>query len=79
MHPQPAYSPPQRDPVTDYREARFGRSAAGFPLTWTGRPIRTLEAWLELSEWDRAGSTGKVWNGITQAWEQAEWAEIPGY
>ncbi len=44
------------------------RSALGSPTTWTGLPV-TLAAWQALSDWDRHGSTGKVWNGLTRAWE----------
>ena len=28
-----------------------------------------MDEWHALSEWDRHGSTGKMWNGITRQWE----------
>ena len=40
----------------------------GRPRTWTGRVV-SLDEWRRLSAWDRHGSTGKLWNGITQQWE----------
>ncbi len=40
----------------------------GNPKTWTGRAV-TGAAWQGLSDWERHGSTGKVWNGLTRAWE----------
>lgn len=50
---------------------RHGRSVSGSPLTWTGR-IVSLADWRQLSEWERDGSTGKLWNGITRRWKPAE-------
>lgn len=38
--------------------------------TWTGRVVNLTE-WRELSDWDRNGSTGKVWSGLTRQWEQS--------
>jgi hypothetical protein len=38
--------------------------------TWTGRPV-TAEEWAGMSAWDRHGSTGQVWNGLTRRWEAA--------
>lgn len=40
----------------------------GRPRTWTGRVV-SLDEWRRLSAWDRHGSTGKLWNGITRQWE----------
>ena len=56
---------------TDGNPFRHGRSVTGSPLTWTGR-IVSLTEWRRLSEWERDGSTGKLWNGITQQWEPAK-------
>ena len=57
--------------ATDESDAfRHGRSVTGSPLTWTGR-IVSLTEWRRLSEWERDGSTGKLWNGITRQWEPA--------
>jgi len=46
-----------------------GQSVAGNPLTWTGRVV-SLAAWRDLTEWERHGSDGRLWSGITQDWEQ---------
>ncbi len=53
----------------DFRHGSF----MGDPKTWTGRVV-SLAEWRDLTAWDRHGSTGKVWNGLTRAWEpmQAE-------
>lgn len=40
----------------------------GHPKTWTGN-IVSLNQWRHLSEWDKHGSTGKLWNGLTRQWE----------
>ncbi len=50
---------------------RHGRDMNGNPKTWTGGAV-TLAAWRNLSDWDRHGSTGKVWNGLTRAWEPVQ-------
>lgn len=42
----------------------------GRPRTWTGRIVNLAE-WRELSDWDRNGSTGKIWNGLTRQWEKS--------
>lgn len=46
----------------------YGQAPNGNPRTWTGR-IVSLEEWRGLSDWDRNGSTGKLWNGLTGHWE----------
>ena len=46
----------------------YGRAVGGGQLTWTGKVV-SLDAWRALSEWERHGSTGKMWNGLTQQWE----------
>lgn len=40
----------------------------GHPKTWTGK-IVSLQEWRDLSQWERHGSTGQFWNGLTQDWE----------
>ena len=60
--PCPAPSRPEPDAFP------YGHSVDGQPLTWTGRVV-SLDAWNRLSDWERHGSTGKAWNGITRAWE----------
>lgn len=47
---------------------RHGRDSNGNPKTCTGRVV-SLAEWRDLSDWERHGSTGQVWNGITRAWE----------
>ena len=46
----------------------FGTSHGGHPRTWTGRIVNPAE-WCILSDWERNGSTGQVWNGLTRQWE----------
>jgi hypothetical protein len=41
------------------------------PRTWTGR-IVSLDEWRRLTEWEKHGSNGRHWNGITGQWEQPE-------
>ena len=41
----------------------------GRPRTWTGRVV-CLDEWRTLSAWDRHGSTGKFWDGITRQWKE---------
>lgn len=45
-----------------------GQTVGGRQCTWTGKVV-SLAEWRNLSEWERHGSTGKVWNGLTQQWE----------
>lgn len=54
--------PPSREAMP-YRQ-----SVTGSACTWTGR-IVSLDEWRKLTEWDRHGSTGKMWNGLTGQWE----------
>lgn len=46
----------------------YGRNFDGRPRTWTGKVV-SLDEWRRLSDWDKHGSSGKVWNGITRQWE----------
>ena len=63
--PQPSRPAPSRPEPDAFP---YGHSVDGQPLTWTGKVV-SLAEWKRLSEWDKHGSTGKVWNGITRAWE----------
>ena len=45
-----------------------GFAINGRPKTWTGK-IVSLDAWRQLSEWEKHGSGGKMWNGLTRHWE----------
>ena len=47
---------------------RHGTTVGGRPKTWTGR-IVTPEEWQALSEWEKYGSAGRMYNGQTQEWE----------
>lgn len=46
---------------------QHGRSVAGDPCTWTGR-IVSLDEWRRLSDWDRHGSSGRMFCSVCQAW-----------
>lgn len=61
-HQQP---PPDKGPVPH----KVG--VGGRPVTWTGKVI-SLDEWRRLSDWERHGPNGRMWNGQTQQWEQAE-------
>lgn len=52
-----------------------GHSVSGAPRTWTGRVV-SLDQWRKLSDWDRHGPDGRVWNGATQQWENPGEAPI---
>ena len=75
---EPASAPtePQRHTeakVEGIKEAdpyQHGKALNGNPKTWTGRVV-SMDEWRRLSRWDRHGSTGQVWNGITRQWEPA--------
>lgn len=43
----------------------------GRPRTWTGR-IVSMDEWLRLTEWERNGPRGRMWNGLTRQWEELE-------
>lgn len=62
--PAPTAQPPSA-PGGDFRHGVC--PFTGKPRTWTGRVV-SLEAWRELSGWERHGSTGKLWNGLTRQW-----------
>ena len=44
------------------------QTACGRQRTWTGK-IVSLSDWHTLSDWERHGSTGRMWNGLTRQWE----------
>lgn len=46
----------------------YGQTNGSRQRTWTGKVV-SLADWRNLSEWERHGSTGKMWNGLTQKWE----------
>ena len=47
----------------------YGQTIGGRQLTWTGKVV-SLADWRTLSEWERHGSTGRVWDGKTQQWKE---------
>lgn len=49
-------------------DMHHGFAINGRPKTWTGK-IVSLDAWRQLSEWEKHGSGGKMWNGLTRHWE----------
>jgi len=59
VRPEPPKPQPAPKVVNDngYSAAPFGATGAGFTMTWTGRPVRTLEAWMQLSEYERTGKS----------------------
>lgn len=70
-------TPPAEIPKTEYSANDVGQSEetfphgvsfGGHPRTWTGR-IVVLAEWRQLDEWDRHGSRGQHWNGLTRQWE----------
>ena len=71
----PAQKPETKRPARDEPRNRenypHGLSCGGRPLTWTGRVV-SLAAWRQLSEWERHGPRGRMWNGLTQQWEEPE-------
>lgn len=62
------FPPPAIQIQADDDPFPHGRAVNGNPKTWTGR-IVSLDEWQRLSDWDRHGSTGKVWNALTRRWE----------
>ena len=38
--------------------------------TWTGRLVSEAD-WQTLTDWDRHGPNGRLWNGLTFQWETA--------
>ena len=50
-------------------DMRHGFAVNGHPKTWTGN-IVSLHAWRRLSEWERHGPDGRVWDGITKQWRK---------
>ena len=58
--------PERTQPVSE--DFKHGLSIGGRPMTWTGKVV-SLEDWRQLSEWEKHGPDGRVWNGKTQQWE----------
>lgn len=60
----PISEPPRLDESPDKTDV------GGRPVTWTGK-IVSLDDWRNLTEWEKHGPDGRVWNGKTQQWEKA--------
>lgn len=65
-------TPPAQNAESD--AFRHGVSVAGHPLAWTGRVV-SLADWRRLSEWEKHGPDGRMWDGITRQWIEAGKAE----
>ena len=50
------------------KDMNYGFTLNGYPKTWTGN-IVSLDACRQAPEWEKHGSTGRIWNGLTQEWE----------
>lgn len=59
---------PERSPLAPTDASPYGTGCGGLLRTWTGK-IVSLDDWRNLTEWERHGSTGKMWNGLTRRWE----------
>ncbi|WP_299986660.1 hypothetical protein [uncultured Ruegeria sp.] len=62
---QLAQQTPNSGPVPD----KVG--VGGRPVTWTGKVV-SLEDWRNMTDWERHGPSGKMWNGKTHQWEPAK-------
>lgn len=51
----------------------YGFAIGGWPKTWTGKVVSRKD-WANLSDWERHGSTGKVFCGLTKKWIEQETA-----
>ena len=60
----------ESDPAST-NEMRHGHAINGYPKTWTGKVV-SLAAWRQLSEWEKHGPNGRVWDGITKTWGEAD-------
>lgn len=64
----PRIDPPARNPSGDGEIFPHGQDAWGRPRTWTGA-VLSLEAWRDLTEWERHGPAGRLFCGICRTWE----------
>ena len=46
----------------------YGTSPGGRPITHTGKVV-SLDAWRQLSDWEKHGPNGDCWDGRTREWE----------
>jgi len=61
----PARGPARRS--TDAKAYPHGTTPSGRPVTWTGKVV-SLAQWRELSDWERHGPQGRVWDGQADQW-----------
>ncbi|WP_138935313.1 hypothetical protein [Roseovarius arcticus] len=54
-------------PASNTNDMQHGFASTGHLKTWTGK-IVSLDAWRQLSEWDRHGPDQRQWNGKTNQW-----------
>lgn len=52
---------------TDAKAYPHGTTPSGRPVTWTGKVV-SLAQWRELSDWERHGPQGRVWDGQADQW-----------
>jgi len=66
------FTPSAPEPIRPAPEVfPYGLGINGTPRTWAGRVV-ALDEWRRITDWERHGSTGKVWNGLTRQWEPAD-------
>jgi len=61
-------APPARAEDLNRDTFRHGQAPNGWPGTWMGR-IVSLAAGRDRTAWERDGPNGRMWNGVTQRWE----------
>lgn len=66
---------PMSDPKPSAKTFRHGVSVSGKPKTWTGCVV-SLDDWQRLTEWEKHGSNGRLWCGITKQWEPRKGAGL---
>lgn len=50
-------------------DARPNRSVGGRTTTWTGRVV-SFSDWEVMTQADKYGPNGRLWNGLTKQWEK---------
>lgn len=58
-------------PITEPGTYGFACGLPDRPKTWSGKVV-SLAEWRQLSDWERDGSTGLIWNALTNQWEAAQ-------
>ncbi len=61
----------ENSPEKPRDDCRHGYTVGGRPKTWSGKVV-SLADWRALSEWEKHGPDGRVWNGRTRQWEEGE-------